>query len=251
MVQDKTFWLKQLDNKALKYHERQFKTPNRSTVFFSDFLKSLKLLSEKDSKNLLDIGSGEGASLSYMGYRFPKSNFTGVDINKFLVKKGNSYFSKTKQSNCKLEVGDLYDLDKKYRNNFDGIISLQTLSWLPDYVSAIKQMIKLNPKWIVISSLFYEGLIECEIKVWDYTGRSGKRPKEAFYNIYSLELIKKLFNKYGYKKFKYRPFIIDIDIEKNKEGGMGTYTVKKENAERLQISGPLLMNWYFIAAERT
>ena len=40
---------------------------------------------------------------------------------------------------------------------------------------------------------------------------------------------------------------IDIDIKKPKDKNlMGTYTVKTVENKRLQISGPLLMNWYFI-----
>lgn len=250
MKQDKSLWLKLSKKDISNYHEKQFQNPYRSTVFFTDWLKSLNLLSSKKTQNILDIGSGEGANLSYLAQRFTQSNFTGVDLNKNLVKKGNLIFKKLNLKNCKLEIGDLYALDKKYKGEVEGVISLQTLSWLPSYELPVEEMIKLKPKWIALSSLFYDGLIECEIKVRDHTGFKNKKYKEVFYNVYSLKLIEGLFRKKGYKKFKYIPFEIDVDIEKNKDGRMGTYTVKTKNGSRMQISGPLLMNWYFIIAER-
>lgn len=247
MSQDKKQWIKLDDEKAFRYHENQFKTPYRSTVHFCNFLKSQGLLLSQDRKDILDIGSGEGANISYLATKFPKSNFTGMDINKTLIKKGNVMFKKLNQQNCKLEEGDLYNFNKKYKNAFDGIISLQTLSWLPSYQQPLTQMIKLNPKWLAISSLFYDGFIECEIKVREYK-QSKKKYKESFYNVYSLKLVEDFFKKNGYRKFIFTPFTIDIDVYNNKDGRMGTYTVKMENGSRIQISGPLLMNWYFIAA---
>lgn len=250
MKQDKTLWLKQVDKEALHYHERQFQTPYRSTVFFCEFLESLGLISPKDSINILDMGSGEGANINYMAGKYPKSAFIGLDVNKNLVKKGNQLFKKLEQKRCLLETGDLYKLNKKYKSVFDGVISLQTLSWLPSYQKPILEMVKLNPKWIAISSLFYDGFIDCEIKVKDYEKSKGKKSEDAYYNVYSLKLVEEFFKKNGYKKFKFKQFIIDVDIDKNKRGKMGTYTVKKMDGARLQISGPLLMNWYFIVAEK-
>ena len=60
--------------------------------------------------------------------------------------------------------------------------------------------------------------------------------------------IKELFNGLGYKKFDYRPFNIDIDIKKPEKAGLGTYTERLENGKRIQISGGLMLPWYFIVA---
>ena len=63
-----------------------------------------------------------------------------------------------------------------------------------------------------------------------------------------LPKIKELFNGLGYKKFDYRPFNIDIDIKKPEKAGLGTYTERLENGKRIQISGGLMLPWYFIVA---
>jgi len=54
---------------------------------------------------------------------------------------------------------------------------------------------------------------------------------------------------HGYGEFVYTPFEIDIDLAKPPDG-MGIYTETLANGRRLQISGPVLMNWYFIMAKR-
>ena len=102
-----------------------------------------------------------------------------------------------------------------------------------------------------MTSLFYEGDITCHIEVDEHL-----KNKKYFYNVYSLPAISRLCLKYGYNLKTFIPFDIDIDIEKpDNLNIMGTYTetifdkdasVKK----RLQISGPLLMNWYMLLIEK-
>lgn len=108
-------------------------------------------------------------------------------------------------------------------------------------------MCDLNPEWIAMSSLFYDGRINFYINLDDHEQNGGG---EHYYNIYSLPLVKELFERNGYKKFYYEKFDIDIDLPKPKGKEMGTYTVKTEDGERLQISGALLMPWYFVLAKR-
>ena len=233
-----------------EYFNRQFKAPYRSTVKFCEWLEQLGVLSNKTRGNIMDIG--KGANLYYMQQRFPNYNFLGLDINKDFVKEGITFFEKEKISNCKLEYGDLYHLDlKKYINGFDGIISYQTLSWLPEYENAIIEMIKLNPSWISLTSLFYDGWIDCRIEVQEFSSPQEKdNSKKSFYNIYSLPRIEKFLSENGYKIFKYIPFEIDIDLPKPTYKKMQTYTQKLFDGTRLQISGPILMSWYFIYAAR-
>ena len=58
-------------------------------------------------------------------------------------------------NNLNFKVGDMYQLEKE---DFDGVISLQTLSWLPDYEKPLEEISqKINPRWIAITSLFYPG----------------------------------------------------------------------------------------------
>ncbi len=139
----------------------------------------------------------------------------------------------------------------KWREKFDGIISFQTLSWLPEYQEPLRNLSLLNPKWIAISSLFYEGDIEYTIKLKDYYRASNdKEYEEAYYNIYSLIRVREYLKKLGYYKFEYMLFEIDIDLPKTESMDIGTYTIKTEDGRRLQISAALMMPWYFIVASK-
>jgi len=234
------------------YFNRQFSTPYRSTVKFCDWLEHLGVLSNHSESNILDIGTGKGANLFYMQQRFPKYQYLGLDINKDFVNEGNLFFEKEKISNCVLESGDLYDSNLvKYADKFEGLISLQTLSWLPEYEIALNSMINLNPNWISLSSLFYDGLVDCKIEVREFANSKEKTSSNTcYYNIYSLPRVKSFLAEKGYEIFKYCPFEIDIDLPKPNHTHMQTYTQTLIDGKRLQKSGPLSMDWFFIYAAR-
>jgi SAM-dependent methyltransferase len=246
MKQRTTEWI---EKNNLQYHERQFKEPYRSTVAFCDWLEKLNYISKDSQLTILDLGCGLGANIFYMGKRYPKSKFIGVDINPDIVMSGNLIFQNTRITNCHLESGDIYKLSNEYISQFDGIVSFQTLSWLPDFREPITEMSKVQAKWIALTSLFYDGPLSCTIEVQDYD-ESLELCKEYFYNVYSLSVIRKFMSEVGYSDFQSIPFEIDIDLPKPTTNGLGTYTEKLANGHRLQISGPLLLPWYYIAAKR-
>jgi hypothetical protein len=248
--QKKTEWLT-LTKKGEQYHEKQFHQPYRSTESFYEWLESFNLFNTGQALELADIGAGKGANIFYMANRAPKINFTGIELNPELVKAGNDTFRKLNQNNCNLVQGDLYSLGPEHLNKYDGIVSLQTLSWLPEERIPIRIMDGLNPDWIAITSLFYDGEVNFKIEVQDYTCPVAGQPyEEGFYNIYSIPLVKQLFSDLGYTDFRYVPFEIDIDLPKPETSGLTTYTEKLENGNRIQISGALLMSWYFIIAAK-
>ena len=132
----------------------------------------------------------------------------------------------------------------------DGVISLQTLSWLPEMRNPMTQIFEvIQPNWIGLTSLFYEGDISCRIEVFEHS-----RSRKTFYNVYSLKELNRLAGEHEYEIVKYDRFDIRIDIPKPKNIDlMGTFTEKVEGSsdyQRLQISGPLLMNWYFVLIKR-
>jgi len=243
--EEKLGWSEALADQA--YHQRQFNHVYRSTEMFCDWLESLGLLNEKEENKVIDIGAGQGANLLYMSKRFPSGHFRGVEINADFVRKGNEYFSEVGQNNCHLDQGDLYHLNNEYVGKNNGVISFQTLSWLPECVVPIEKMAELNSQWIAISSLFFGGHSNCQILVKEHEKSFRDQPHKEFYtNVYSIPLVQDLFSEMGYVNFKCTPFEIDIDLPKPETKEFSTYTQRVESGRRLQISGPLLMPWYFI-----
>lgn len=243
-----TEWLEGVKNPScMQYHEKQFANPYRSTVAFCDFLEENDLI--KPHTNIIDMCAGQGANSYYMAKRYPHCHFDGIDINPMLVETGNEALAKLSQHNCALYQGDLYNLDTKYIGKYDGLVCYQTLSWLPEYKTPLEKMVELNTSWIAMTSLFFDGNLNCTIQVQDYNEPvAGKPYAEYYYNTYSLRLIEQFFNEHGYKKVIYQPFEIDIDLPNAMPTGKGTYTEKLVDGRRLQFSGPLLMNWYFVVA---
>jgi len=237
-----TSWI---DPLSMDYHMKQWNEPNESTKAFSNFFSS----ELSRSKSVLDIGTGAGAATSYLASKNPKTNFIGVDHSKELIEIANETSNKFDLKNLSFETGNWFNLDKKW-GVVDGVISLQTLSWLPEMKRPTTQIFEvIKPDWIGLTSLFYKGDISCTIEVFEHV-----RNRKTFYNVYSLKELNRLAVLHKYEIVKADRFDIEIDIPKPKNIDlMGTFTEKVERSsdyQRLQISGPLLMNWYFVLIKK-
>jgi hypothetical protein len=209
------------------YFDRQFAQPYRSTITFCDWLEKIGVIAPESTINILDVGTGKGANLYYMSQRYKASQLTGIDLNPEFILEGNEILkSKNVSERCHLKEGDIYKFDNEHINRYDGIVSYQTLSWLPDFREPLKSMASLNATWIALTSLFFDGDVNCKIELEEYNHSIEQEPKQTFYNIYSLRLVERFLRNLGYSKFSYLPFEIDIDIPKPTHKIMGTYTEK-------------------------
>ncbi len=233
------FFLKDSGNE--RYYAEQLKTPKESTKYIFEILKKKRL----NNLNTLDLACGNGANLIFLKNQFDNKKYClGLDINKNLLEKGSSL---NNFDDLELKYGNILNINKKLKNKFQLITSFQTLSWLKDYQKASIEMIKLNSKYILISSLFWEGLIDFNIKLDHLKNDKPDRKvlDSVYYNIYSLKNFLNLYKKHNYKKILCEKFEIKKILKNKFKEGMGTYTIKNEG-KNVQMSGPLLMNWYFI-----
>lgn len=227
-----------------EYHYGQYRKTYRSTEVFIDWIGN-KI---EKSQSVCDLACGGGANLHYMAKKYPNVKFEGIDIE-----PNNINIAKTMitESNVEVFCGDILNLPDALINKYSGITCFQTLSWLPEYNNAIRSIARLNPDWIAISSLFYDGNVEYKIEVSDYTRKENNSDRmQSYYNIYSIPRIKELFRELGYNHFEYKSFDIDIDIEKTVSDGLHTYTRRMEDGSRIQISAGLMLPWYFIIASK-
>lgn len=234
------------DDAQLAYHTKQWESPKESTKAFEAFVKDAL----KSTRSVLDLGAGTAAATAYLAERHPGVNFTAADyVNDYLnIGKAISY--RKNIGNLSFRNVDWFDLEST--GEFDAVVSLQTLSWLPEVSEPMRQIFeKIKPKWIAITSLFYEGDISCTIEINEHS-----REKKYFYNIYALPEMERICARYGYAVKDARKFDISIDIEKPaNQDIMGTYTRRVFNdgdgsIERLQISGPILMPWHMLLIAR-
>jgi SAM-dependent methyltransferase len=237
-------WLK-IDEKELSYHTAQYNEPKEYTRYllgqYEDFFKSMA----RGSK-ILDFGCGAGAATNQFAAAFPHLTFIGIDINERYIAIANEL----KRENSSFVCDDIEHFGTS--GKLEGIISLQTLSWMPDYSVFLNAIKKLQPEWVLVTSLFYDGPVDALIKIRDHGRTMEEIPyRESYYNIYSIPQFEKALRENGFSISEYLPFHIGIDIpRKEGETGMATYTTKMEDGRRLQISGPLLMNWHTLLIKR-
>ena len=116
---------------------------------------------------------------------------------------------------------------------------------------ALDALFDLNPKWIALNSLFYDGPCDVLIHIRDYTRTEITDDcPDADFNIFSLERMKNYCSENGYLDFKFQKFQIPFDIQRPENKGRGTYTIKTEFDNRAQFSGPVYLPWYFVIAKK-
>ena len=135
---------------------------------------------------------------------------------------------------------------KRYKLKYDGILSFQTLSYLDIwYTESLKNIKKKNFNFVAFSSLFYEGKVDYKIFVNDF---SKSEFTKGYYNIFSLNKIKNILKKNGYRKIFYKSFLIKKNLKRPIHEGMGSYSIKLKNGNNIIFSGGMYIPCGFILA---
>jgi ubiquinone/menaquinone biosynthesis C-methylase UbiE len=206
--------------------------------------KIISPIIQKKELKILDACCGIGHITNLLSEISNKSEVVGIDQTEYLIKDAKKELKN--KENILFELGDIYKIKKKYKKKFDVTVNWKTISWLPYYDQMLKDLVYMTKKHIFLSSLFYDGDIDFEIKVREFKKESGKKKFNSYYNVYSLPQFKKFVYNLGVKNIKVYNFDIEKDIEKSSIDRMGTYTEKLENGKRLQISGAIVMFWKII-----
>jgi ubiquinone/menaquinone biosynthesis C-methylase UbiE len=220
----------------------QWETPKQSTKAFAKFIEAQ--LSR--SKKVIDLAAGTGAPTAYLAELAPDVEFLATDSSSECVELGKKISNGKGLKNLNYKHLNWYELQPT--DGFDGVISIQTLSWLKEPKEPLRLIFeRLKPEWVGVTSLFYEGDISCTIEVNMHSIKN-----KLNYNIYSMKEIERIANSSGYKIYEAKKFDIDIDIPKPSDLDlMGTYTRRfGDEPNRVQISGPLMMPWYMVMFEK-
>jgi ubiquinone/menaquinone biosynthesis C-methylase UbiE len=196
--------------------------------------------------SVLDACCGIGDLLYFLAQLNPNARFTGVDKAEFLIDEARTHFADN--LNVTFEPGDIYALVEQFgKNSFDLSVCKQTLSWLPSYEKPVEELMAVTRRAVFTSSLFYDGRIDFETRVREYTTDAGGDGYNAFYNVYSFPIFREFCLERGAKDVVGFDFNIGIDLPRPANPDrMGTYTVLLQSGERLQISGALLMPWKIV-----
>ncbi len=225
--------------------ERQFYKPYDSTISFYNLLIQLNLINKK-TRNVIDIGTGIGANLKYFSSRSKHINFLGTDYNQNALSQA---IKKNKNPKINFKKLNILKSVKSFKDKFDGLTCIHTLCCFKNQDEVIKNFCKINPKWIAINSLFYEGPLDVLIHIRDHSNLKIKdnNPNSDF-NIFSLPKTIEIFKKNGYKIIKKHPYFPKKKLTKPKKGARGSYTMKTDLSLNTTFSGPVHLPWYFVVA---
>lgn len=231
-----------LDERSKKYHEEQWTTTKESTHAFLDFIRPFT----SSCKVIVDLGSGGGAATFQVAGQNSHCRVIGVDSDYSLVRFSNSLANKN-IPNLEFHHGNFLNL-KRIRN-VDMVMSIHTLMLFPECRKPLKEIaLKLKPKWIAISSLFYDGEITVVSKVIQHLRR------EDYYTTFSIQEVERVALRFGYKIVKVENFEMPFDLARpDTNNYMQTYTIPVSHGDavkRLQLSGPLLLDWKMILLEK-
>ncbi|MGA6987651.1 MAG: class I SAM-dependent methyltransferase [Terriglobales bacterium] len=231
---------KKIAQQDFDYHQRQFAKPYRSTSYLGEFIRSLIGPTQGEA---LDIACGAGANIFHLSQMIPGFHWSGVDIaGEVLFPIGSPFFN-SKGLELDLKAGDFYKLEDYFGGKkFDLVLAIHTFSSLESYDALLDQLLSVTRGWLFATSMFTDFNVDVNIEVKDYTWPEDC-PNPGNYNVYSLSRFRKACEAKGCKQFVSRDFVIDVDLPPPENGGLGTYTRKLEDGQRLQFSGPIFLPW--------
>jgi len=231
---------KKIAQQDLAYHRRQFEIRYRSTSYMGDFILSLIAPTHGEA---LDVACGAGANIFHLAQMISGFHWSGVDIAGEVLFPIGAPFFRSKGLEVDLKVGDIYKLRDCFGGKkFDLVLAIHIFSSLESYDALLDELLSVTGGWLFVTSMFTEFNVDVNIEVTDHTWPEDC-PNPGNYNVYSLSRFRKACEARGCKQFVSRDFVIDVDLPPPENGGLGTYTRKLEDGQRLQFSGPIFLPW--------
>lgn len=223
---------------ALNSYESYYKKTEQTK-----FLEKLVTPYLSPGTEVLDACCGGGEATYFLSKLQPQAMFLAIDMDQPVLDWAQKQLASSPQ--VKFGIADVTRLKTTYGEKaFDLVVCMKTVSWLASYEEAMKNILAVAREHVFLSSLFYDGWIDFEIKVKEHI-----KPWADFswYNIYSFPRFVEFCEQHGGKRVIDHGFSIEIDLSKPENPDlMGTYTVRQSSGDRIQISGALLMPWKIV-----
>lgn len=224
-------------------------TPYRSTLALSAWLGDRGFFNTLPMGALVaDIACGTGSETAHLAACFPELNFIGVDLELSFVDAARARHSDL--PNLSFVQGDIYQLDDvAIWPEVRAVWLSQTLSWLPWWRTELQAIVGPDVDRIGLSTLAWDGPGESEV-VHYLPRRDDPRSERVFYNVNSIPLMIDLMSSIGFGHQDVEKFEIDIDLQPPKQKGLGSYTLKTQQGERLTFSMWQMLPWHFFLFSR-
>src|SRR6056297_1385846 len=178
-----------MNNYQLKTNYKYHSINPISRLLVNSFNKRIeKIIKKTKFNNLLDVGCGEGVTLSLLKKHIEHKDCLGIDLDATHIKMSNE-----NAPFCKYKIGNIYDLPLK-ENSFEMVLCLEVLEHLKSPKKALEQIKKVSSKYIIISvpkEPIWRFLNLTRGKYWKNFGNTP-----GHLNHWSSRRIKKLANRY-------------------------------------------------------
>lgn len=221
---------------AQAYYRKSAITKTQQQVRLEELLAANGL----EPHDIADVACGAGGVSAHLGVLYPSAGFTLIDLNPEALALAREY---TAGLNARYLVEDIYSLSAA-ADSFDLVVCWQALSWLDDAGRALSELIRICKPGgrVFASSLFnVDQDVDVYARVVDHTRSSAEADLTVPYNTYSAHTVARwVANRVSC--WELHDFDIGLDLPRSGRG-LGTYTVRSADGNRLQISGGMLLNW--------
>lgn len=100
--------------------------------------EQLGRLALEGGERILDIGCGDGKVTAEIAPRVPRGTVLGVDPSRDMIAFATRHFGPETRPNLRFEVADVRNL--AYRGEFDRVVSLNALHWVPEQDLALRSI---------------------------------------------------------------------------------------------------------------
>jgi SAM-dependent methyltransferase len=231
----------------LDYHKRQYQTRYASTDAMLAFIEEIAGPLPAACR-VLDVACGAGANCHHMLERWP-ARFTGVDLDEELIAHARALRAPAHAGRVDYEVGDLFTLPGRHGRSFDVTTFYQSLMLFSpdDYPAVLAALAGCTRGWLFLSSLFSDKRMDVSCLIRDYARFGEDSRREILYSILDIGRFRRVAAGLGARQVVLREFQIPIDLAGPPGGGLGTFTVRRDDGRRLQFSGAVPMPWYLAA----
>jgi ubiquinone/menaquinone biosynthesis C-methylase UbiE len=199
---------------------------------------------EAGCSTLLDLCCGYGRLIYFLSDEFPSLKIHGIDYLESLITKGRLQFQKNPK--ITFEVSNAFDISKSHSKEFDVTVIHKTLSWLPYYETIVLEAMRVSKNKIYITSLFWDGDIDFITKIFKNASINSQN-NFSYINTYSLPKFKRFCLDSGAREVNFQNMHIDVDLPNNKNSDqLQTFTVPTLEGNRLELTGPIQLNWKLI-----
>jgi len=224
---------------------KQLERPYFSTISIQELIRPLL---GSGISQVTDIGCGVGAQTMYLASKFPQTKFIGTDYNSEKIRLANDLARRQGIKNVSFRLNDILEQSiPQHAEINSGVISIHTLCCFRNFEPFFESILNLNPDWIVINSLFWEGDLDVLVHIRDDESGYADDNPDGDFNIFSTSKLKRYLESNGYST-SFVPFYPPEPILGPGPGKRGTYTMNTELHPRTQFSGPVHLPWSFLRA---